>query len=96
MTMLLMHKEKMETQYTIGGRVCWVKASYVNGNVQGYVCSNLSSKKYEFEFAPLKSLQKKQLIIAEMNRLYWEYFPPHWPDLGKLGGKQGVSLCVKT
>ena len=33
MTMLLMHKEKMETQYVIGGRVCFIKASYVNGNV---------------------------------------------------------------
>ena len=55
----------------------------------------MSSKKYEFEFAPLKSLQKKQLIIAEMNRLYWEYFPPNVPVLGK-GGKQGVALCIKT
>ena len=77
MTMLLMHKEKIETQYTIGGRVCFIKASYVNGNVQGSVSPDFSSKKFEFEFTPLKSLQKKQLIIAEMNRLYWEYFPPN-------------------
>ena len=56
----------------------------------------MSSKKYEFEFAPLKSLQKKQLIIAEMNRLYWEYFPTNVPVQGKLGAKQGVTLCIKT
>ena len=44
----------------------------------------------------MKSLQKKQLIIAEMNRLYWEYFPPNVPVFGNLGIKQGVTLCVKT
>ena len=81
-----MHKEKMEAQYIIGGRNCFIKASYLNGNVSGYVSTSFSSKKYEFEFVPLKSLQKKQLIVAEMNRLYWEYFPVDRPAFGP-GGK---------
>lgn len=42
----------------------------------------------------MKSLKKKQLIIAEINRLYWEYFPPNKPSFGP-DGKQGVVLCVK-
>ena len=76
MTLLLIYKERIETNMMISGVPCRVKASYVNGNVCGYITSSLSTKKYDFEFEPMKSLQKKNLIIAEINRLYWDYFPP--------------------
>ena len=76
MTLLLIYKERIETNMMISGVPCRVKASYVNGNVCGYVTSALSTKKFEFEFEPMKSLQKKNLIIAEINRLYWDYYPP--------------------
>ena len=76
MTLLLIYKERIESNMMISGVPCRVKASYVNGNVCGYVTSALSTKKFDFEFEPMKSLQKKNLIIAEINRLYWDYFPP--------------------
>mmetsp|Transcript_13755 Transcript_13755/g.18773 ORF Transcript_13755/g.18773 Transcript_13755/m.18773 type:complete len:147 (+) Transcript_13755:315-755(+) len=95
MTLLLIYKELIETNITISGIPCHVKASYVNGNVCGYVTSALSTKKFEFEFEPMKSLQKKNLIIAEINRLYWDYFP----SMGKRkspNGKSGLVLCRKS
>lgn len=95
MTLLLIYKERIETNMMISGVPCRVKASYVNGNVCGYVTSALSTKKFEFEFEPMKSLQKKNLIIAEINRLYWDYFPPMGKRKGP-NGQQGLVLCRKS
>ena len=78
----------------IGGIMCNIQASYCNGLVTGYCSSSLSTKKHSFEFEPMSHMKKKQLIIAEVNRLYWEYFPM----MGQLKhpeGKTGVVLCVK-
>ncbi len=75
--------------------MCNVTASYVNGKVQGKLSSALSSKMHEFEFEPMRSMQKKSLIIAEVKRLYWDYFPP----LGRKkspDGRTGLVLCFKT
>ena len=75
MTMLLFFKEQIDTQIMIGGIMCNVQASYINGMVTGFANSEISNKKHTFEFAPLNFLKKKLLIIAEIKRLYWEYFP---------------------
>lgn len=76
LTLLLIYKERIETSITIGGVQCHIKASYLNGRICGNVSSALSAKKFDFEFDPLKSLHKKNLIIAEVKRLYWDYYPP--------------------
>lgn len=78
----------------IGGRLCNVKASYVNGMVSGWVGTDLSSQKHVFEFEPLKSLRKKPLIIAEVYRLYWEYFPTI-SAFRDPKGRKGIQLCFK-
>jgi len=95
MSLLLIYKETVDTQLLISGVVCQIKASYVNGMVYGTVCSALSSKKHEFEFEPMRCLQKKSLIIAEIKRLYWEYFPPQ-RQKKSAKGKTGLVLCYKT
>ena len=69
----------------IGGRVCYVKANYLNGKISGHINEGLSAKKHEFEFPPLKVLAKKYLIIAEIKRLYFDFFPP----MGKARGPNG-------
>ena len=38
-------------------------------------------------------MKKKLICIAEVKRLYWDYFPPG-SILGP-GGKTGICLCVK-
>lgn len=95
MSLLLIYKETVDTQLLISGVVCQIKASYVNGMVYGTVCSALSSKKHEFEFEPMRCLQKKSLIIAEIKRLYWEYFAPQRKQKSAKG-KTGLVLCYKT
>ena len=71
MALLLVYKEQIETQIMIGGLNCFVKASYVNGKVCGWLNSQQSTRKYEFEFQPMKALRKKLLIVAEIKRLYF-------------------------
>ena len=93
LTLLLIYKERMErVNICIGGVSCHVKAVYLNGRVVGEVSPAISNKKYEFEFEPLKSLHKKLLIIAEVKRLYWDYFPPGGLKKAK-NGRQGLVLC---
>jgi len=94
MTLLLTHREECNISRVIGGLSCHVRASYVNGNVSGSVSCPLTDKKHEFDFAPLKSLRKKNLIIAEVNRLYWDYFPRNGPRRGEQNEK-GLVLCYK-
>jgi hypothetical protein len=95
MSQLLCFKETCHTQIAISGVMCQVNASYVNGMVQGKVCSSLSSKPHEFEFEPMRFLQKKSLIIAEVKRLYWEYFPSVGNQVGP-NRKIGLVLCHKA
>ena len=44
MTMLLFFKEQIDTQIMIGGIMCNVQGSYINGMVTGFVCSEISNK----------------------------------------------------
>lgn len=94
MIMLLCYKEEIRTPIVIGGRLCAINCHYVNGLVNGWVSTTLSNRKFCFDFQPLKSLKKKQLIIAEAKRLYFDYYPADGkkrdPD-----GKSGIVLCVK-
>lgn len=63
--------------------------------VTGRITSALSNKKYDFEFEPLKSLLKKNLIIAEVNRLYFDYYPPMGKKKGP-SGECGIILCYTS
>ena len=78
----------------ISGLVCFIKASYLNGKVDGYINSEHSTKWHKFNFTPLEKLQRKQLVIAEVKRLYWDYFPTECNKRGP-GGKYGLVLCYK-
>ena len=75
LTLLLIFKERIECGMLIGGLQCHIKAGYVNGKVAGVVSCPLKTKKFEFEYDSLKSLSKKNLIIAEIKRLYWDFYP---------------------
>ena len=78
----------------ISGVHCQLKAGYINGKVVGEVTCTLSTRRFEFDFDPLSSLKKKNLIIAEVKRLYWDYFPPNGRKKGR-EGKRGLVLCHK-
>ena len=94
MSMMLVYKEQIDSAINIGGFQCFVKASYVNSRVSGFVTSEHSNRKYEFDFEPMKSLQRKRLVVAEVNRLYWDYFPSAGRERGSIG-QTGIVLCVK-
>ena len=93
--MMLVYKEKIESNFLIGGVPCHIKAGYINGKVAGEVTCSLSSRRFEFEFDPLSSLKRKALIIAEIKRLYWDYIPHNTRKRGS-GGKKGLILCHKS
>ena len=94
MSMLLIYKEQIETSIMISGLMCYVKANYVNGCVDGFINSSHSTKLHRFNFLPLKKLNRKPLIIAEIKRLYWEYFPSEHSKRGP-DGRHGLCLCWK-
>lgn len=80
----------------IGGVHCHISAKYyLHGQVSGHVSSALNSKKYHFQFERLKSLQKKDIIIAEVQRLYWDYYPKLGNKRGP-NGESGIVLCYKS
>ena len=54
--MLLIYKENIETSLMISGLMCFVKATYINGQVEGYINSEHSTKWHKFNFAPMKKL----------------------------------------
>ena len=94
LTLMLTYKESMECSMVIGGMQSHVKANYVHGQVEGVVSCMRSSRKFEFEFDPLKGLFRKNLIIAEVKRLYWDYIPMHSSKFVP-ESKSGLTLCFK-
>ena len=72
----------------ISGELCYVKAAYMSGLVAGNVNRMNSCTQYKFEFSPLSFLNKKTLLLAEIQRLYFDY--------KTLDGKKKVVLCYKS
>ena len=76
----------------ISGQTCYVNASYINGKIEGEVSHFFSGRKMNFQFEPLKSLSKKQMLFLELKRLYLEYkkvaADKHQIQLGVLGEEE--------
>ena len=73
MQLMLMNKEQINHCISVSGHKCFVEAGYNLGYVFGRVSTELDDRKYEFEFAPLYSFKKKQMLFLEIKRLYFDY-----------------------
>ena len=87
---ILRNKEECNELREVAGWQCWVKAAYINGNVFGKICCVRSSRSYDFDFKPL-AWRKGFLLLAELQRLYFEYEEQKTAT----GKKKGVFLKVK-
>ena len=87
---ILRNKEECNELREVAGQQCWIKASYINGNVFGKISCVRSSRSYDFDFKPL-TWRKGFLLLAELQRLYFEYEERKTPT----GKKKGVFLKIK-
>ena len=88
---ILRNKEECNELREVAGQQCLVKAAYLNGNVSGKLSCLRSNKTYTFDFKPI-SYRKGFLLLAELQRLYFEYEERKVSGFNK---KKGVFLKVK-
>lgn len=82
------NKEVVNKMTYVSGQLCYIKAAYMSGLVAGNVNRINSCTQYKFEFKPLSMLNKKTLLLAEINRLYFDY--------KTCQGKKKIVLCYKS